>query len=279
MDIADWLRTGNVGIAHRGLAERAGFTPSEVRKAARSGAIQVIRRSWLRLPESTGDLVTAASAGALVACISAARHRGWWVPEGADARIHLRFPPHGRSAHIEGVAHWSRAIAPTAPFDLVESPEDALAHIAACFSPETAVVIWESAIRTEGISIEALRGIRWRSTAAATCAQRVNGLSDSGLETIFVYRLNGWGLPIRQQIVLAGARVDILIGERLVIQIDGYAFHSSSAQRTRDVTHDAELRLRGYTVLRFTYAQVIHDWLSVERAITRALAAGAHLAS
>ena len=107
----------------------------------------------------------------------------------------------------------------------------------------------------------------------------MNGLSDSGLETIFVYRLSGWGLPIRQQIVLAGARVDILIGERLVVQIDGYAFHSSSAQRSRDVAHDAELQLRGYTVLRFTYAQVIYGWPGVERAITRALAAGAHLAA
>ena len=91
--------------------------------------------------------------------------------------------------------------------------------------------------------------------------------------------MSAWGLPIRQQIHLAGRPVDVLIGERLVVQIDGYAFHSSSAQRTRDVAHDAELRLRGYEVLRFTYAQVIHDWPSVERAISRAIAAGAHRAA
>ena len=40
-----------------------------------------------------------------------------------------------------------------------------------------------------------------------------------------------------------------------------------------------ELSLRGYTVLRFTYAQVVHDWPAVERAIARAIAAGAHLAA
>jgi len=280
MDIVEWLGTGKVGIAHREVAPRAGFTAPTVRDAARSGRITVIRRHWLSLPEATGDLVEAASAGALVACVSAARHRGWWLPHGIDSSLHLRFAPHARAWAVDGVAHWTKAVAPAPATTLVESPEDAMAHIATCFDSETALTIWESAIRSESLSVEAVRGIRWPSRAATACADRVNGLSDSGMEKIFVYRLSGWGLRIRQQIVLAGRPVDVLIGERLVVQIDGYAFHSaSSAQRTRDVAHDAELRLRGYEVLRLTYAQVIHDWPSVERAISRALIAGAHLAA
>jgi hypothetical protein len=38
------------------------------------------------------------------------------------------------------------------------------------------------------------------------------------------------------------------------------------------------LRLRGYTALRFGYAQVIYDWPTVERTVARAVAAGLHLA-
>lgn len=34
----------------------------------------------------------------------------------------------------------------------------------------------------------------------------------------------------------------------------------------------------GYTVLRFTYSQVMHDWPMVERTIARAIATGKHLA-
>jgi very-short-patch-repair endonuclease len=83
---------------------------------------------------------------------------------------------------------------------------------------------------------------------------------------------------VRQQVVLAGRPVDMLVGDRLVLQIDGYEHHSSSAQRAKDIAHDAELRLRGYTVLRFSYGQIVHDWVAVERRITRALAAGLHLA-
>ncbi|GAA3632816.1 hypothetical protein GCM10022200_14760 [Microbacterium awajiense] len=57
-----------------------------------------------------------------------------------------------------------------------------------------------------------------------------------------------------------------------------YEFHSSSAQRGADIAHDAELRLRGYTVLRFSYHQVVRDRPGVERVIRRAVAAGLHLA-
>ena len=63
-----------------------------------------------------------------------------------------------------------------------------------------------------------------------------------------------------------------------MVQLDGFAHHSSSAQRTRDIAHDRELVARGYTVLRFTYADVVYGWESVERAIIGALARGAHRA-
>ena len=137
-------------------------------------------------------------------------------------------------------------------------------------------MLWESAIRMERLSVDALRRVRWTTRAAAEMADRVSALSDSGLESIFLIRLGPWGLPIRQQVVLAGRPVDFLIGDALVVQVDGHAHHSSAADRGRDVAHDAELSLRGYHVLRFTYAQVLHDWPAVERSIARAIAAGRH---
>ena len=131
-------------------------------------------------------------------------------------------------------------------------------------------------MRIEGLSPDALRSIHWTTRAATRLAHEVTGLADSGLESIFLVRLAPWGLDIRQQVVLAGRRVDFLIGDLLVVQVDGHAHHSSPADRGRDVAHDAELRLRGFSVLRFTYAQVLHDWPGVERTIARAVAAGLH---
>ena len=135
-----------------------------------------------------------------------------------------------------------------------------------------------AALQAEGLTPAAVRRVRWRTPQARACADRASDQSDSGLETILAVRLTPWGLRMRQQVVLLGRPVDLLIGERLVIQVDGFAHHSTPAQRGKDVAFDAELVLMGYTVLRFTYAQVMHDWPTVERTIARAIAAGAHLA-
>lgn len=277
MDLVGWLAE-RAGIAHRDDLARAGFTPRVIADEVAAGRARRVRRVWIALPHGDAELTRAAGLGGRVACLSVARRRGWWIPENVDTRPHLHFRPHGRAEAFDGVSHWTKPVSPVPPTSLLESVEDALAHIASCVDPETALVVWESAIRTERLSLDALRRVRWTSRAAAACADEADGLSDSGLETIAIVRLSRWGVPIRQQVFLAGHPVDLLIGERLVVQLDGFAHHSSSKDRTRDLRHDAELRLRGFTVLRFSYAQVVHDWPAVERTIGRAIAAGDHLA-
>lgn len=100
--------------------------------------------------------------------------------------------------------------------------------------------------------------------------------SDSGLETIVVPRLRWMRLSLRRQIWIAGHRVDLLIGERLVLQIDGG--HHVGAQRDADNAHDAALMLLGYHVIRVGYRQVIHQWEQVQDVLMRAVAQGLHLA-
>lgn len=265
---------------HRGAAAESGHSERTIRAAVRAGTVELIRRTWLANSSAPVDLRAAARAGGRVACLSLARERGWWMPESVDSGRHLSLGPNARSGIIEpgDVVHWTKPVAPASARSLRESLEDALAHIAACTPYEEARTIWESAVRIERLSIEALQRVKWTTRVAARLAGEVIGLSDSGLETIFLVRLGPWGLPITQQVYLASRPVDFLIGERLVVQVDGYAHHSTAADRGRDVMHDAELRLRGYTVLRFTYAQVLHDWAAVERAIARAVAAGLHRA-
>jgi very-short-patch-repair endonuclease len=78
-------------------------------------------------------------------------------------------------------------------------------------------------------------------------------------------------------VTIAGHRVDGLIGERLVLQIDGYGFHSSAEQRAKDIAHDRTLRLMGYTVLRYGYEQVLFAWEVAEHEVRMAIAQGLHL--
>lgn len=277
MNLLSWLRDRG-GIGHRDDASDAGFTVSRVRTAIRSGVVHRIRSKWIALASAPAELVTAATSGGTVTCVSLARRRGWWVPPDADAQVHLHLPANGKARAKDVHGHWSNTLAPLRPRSLEASVEDALADAASCFTLDQAVAIWESAVRTESISLESLRSVQWRGSAARRCLAHMRAGTDSSLETVFHVRLSAWGLPLRFQVQLAGCPVDFLIGTHLVVQIDGWSFHSSSADRTRDIAHDAELRMRGYTVLRFSYAQVIYNWEHVERTIAEAISRGLHLA-
>ena len=83
-------------------------------------------------------------------------------------------------------------------------------------------------------------------------------------------------VPIIPQAWIAGHRVDFLIGDRLVLQIDGG--HHVGAQREADIEHDAALMLLGYHVVRVDYRQIIDRWHTVQDMIARAVAQGLHLA-
>ncbi|MEJ1087105.1 DUF559 domain-containing protein [Microbacterium sp. Mu-80] len=277
MDLTKWLSERD-NIGHRDDAADAGFTASHIRAAIRAGRVRRIRAKWIALGTAAPDLVTAATNGGVLTCVSLARRRGWWVPPDTDAGVHLHLPPHGSLQVDDVTAHWAKSLSPRRPRTLEASIEDALADAAQCFDLDQAVAIWESAMRAESTTLESLRSVRWRSAAARRCLEHVRPGAGSSLETLFHVRLSSWGVRMRMQVNLAGHDVDFLIGTHLVIQIDGWAYHSSSADRTRDIAHDAELRMRGYTVLRFSYAQVIYDWEHVERTLAAAISRGLHLA-
>ena len=279
-DLLEWLRAHD-HIAHRDDLLRAGFGIPLLREIVREGLARRFRRAWIALPEVSGDLAAAAAGGGRITCTSLARRRGWWMPDSIGHELHLHLVPGSASPGPEwpGVLHWTKPVDTVRQKSLVASIEDALAHIAVCQPFDTALVLWESATRREGLSADVLRSIPFVSRAARELAAEVTGLADSGLESLVVIPLRRSGLPVRQQVQLAGHRVDALIGDLLVLQIDGYKFHSDSAQRTSDIAHDAELRLRGYTVIRLSYAQIVHDWPEVERVIRRAVAVGLHRAA
>ncbi|WP_082585397.1 DUF559 domain-containing protein [Rhodanobacter sp. Root179] len=63
-------------------------------------------------------------------------------------------------------------------------------------------------------------------------------------------KLVGNGLSLDLQVKLAPYRVDFLANDRLVVEVDGAAYHSSPEEVARDAERDETLRSRGYTVLR-----------------------------
>lgn len=80
----------------------------------------------------------------------------------------------------------------------------------------------------------------------------------SPLESIGRYDLLEAGYAVRTQRVLEPAgRVDSLL-DHLVVELDGYEFHADRQRFAEDRRRDTELARRGFTVLRFTWDQVVH---------------------
>lgn len=102
--------------------------------------------------------------------------------------------------------------------------------------------------------------------------------ADSGLESIFRLRLRPHGLDVRFQVWRGNdTRSDFLIGDRLLLEVDGKANHDDRSHRHADLVRDAEAALWDLETLRFDYALVMHDWPLVESAILAKVAAGSHL--
>ena len=81
------------------------------------------------------------------------------------------------------------------------------------------------------------------------------------------------GLPAAEANVKVGPyEVDMLWrAERLVAEVDGYAFHSTRSAFERDRARDADLQARGLRVLRFTWRQIVDQPAVVVARVTQLL--------
>lgn len=265
------------GAVHTRTVRAAGFTPHSMVSAVRDARIERVRRSWLIHPQCPPPRRAAAVRGGRLTCVSAAAERGLWVPTAGDP--HIWVPSTASRLDATGV-RLHRGVGPV-PLPHTEPDEhivNVLFHVASCLVPADALAVWESALRRRDVEAEVLARVIWRSPRAERVARAAGTLSDSGLESHFRALLAGAAISMRQQVRIDGHAVDGLIGERLVVQLDGFAFHSTSADRRRDLAQDARLVLRGYTVLRFDYAQVMFEPETVLDRIRMAMAQGLHLA-
>jgi len=252
----------------------AGASEGAIARHVRAGSLVRPRRGWIALPHADPILLRAAQLGVVIACVSAAAHLGLW--DTAPGRIHLGVAPNARLPDtVRAHVHWGRPVVPRKPGELVDRVENVLAAVARCEPYENALAIWEAALRQGKVAMEKMRTLAL-SPPARALLDDARPYADAGTESILYARLRWLGLPMRRQATILGHRVDLLIGDRLVIQIDGG--HHVGEQRASDNAHDTELILAGYYPIRVTYWQLMHDWHAVESRILEAVARGLHRA-
>jgi very-short-patch-repair endonuclease len=257
----------------------AGLGRGAVTAGLRDGSLVRLRRGVYASDGACDAIRRAAEHGGSLACVSAARHLGLWVcgQEEEEEQVHVWLRAHGRAyAHDDCacIGHWDAAGAKNV-FAIPSVPR-VLRQILLCRGVEDFFVALESARRQRRISRRGLTWLRAHTNDAGRDAIAFSRSdADSGLESLLRWRLRPYGLAIRTQVRLPSVGVvDFLIGERLIIEVDGVVNHDGESHRHKDLVRDANAAAWGFVTLRFDYAMVVHDWETVELAILGAIDRG-----
>lgn len=268
------------GVARVTVLLRMGYTAAQIRSAVARGDVRRLRKGWVTVTDAPTDVVRAVRLGGRLACLSAARHHGLWVPETTE-ELHIALPRHAGRRFSDSAActvHWVSANWRDEPAT-VESVKVLVRQVLLCCDRETAIVIIDSALNQRKLSLSALREI------VATVPSRFSSLldevdagSESGLETLCRLRLRGLGARIRSQVSIPGVgRVDLIIGERLVIEADGREWHEGRSAFHADRIRDLALLRLGYVVIRVSYPLIMSEWMLVELSVRALIGRREHL--
>ncbi|MGK9148903.1 DUF559 domain-containing protein [Plantibacter flavus] len=279
------------GIATRRQLLIAGFTGRDLTASVRGGAITRVRQGYYAVPSTPRWSIVAVRVGGAVGCLTAARTYGFW--DGMDSRVHVSVPhlasrlrtrksALGFREALEAdvfpdpvVLHWTGVPRPAVagPETWRVSAAEALRQVMHCADEEHAIACWETALSSGMVSSPALARIAAMLPAhLQSRAGTVRPGAESGPESLVGQRLVRAGIAVRRQVAFAGVgRVDLLVGERVVIEVDGFAYHSDPARFEADRRRDALLTASGHVVIRLSFRQVMFDWPFCERVIRQTL--------
>lgn len=283
------------GVAKLATLVDAGHTSRSIQRMVQRGVLVRPRRGWYALGPASGrsadsDIVRAIQVGGRLACISACRKYGIWTPP--DDRLHVSVGPqsnHLKSAADPGrvrtvgdgetVVHWTGSNTDASTRARLPSVSTALADAMGCQPADVAFAMVDSALH-RGLLSEIDRWELYQRVPARSRASvaQADGAPESGTESLFAFRMRALGVAMQAQVDVSGVgRVDFVIGDCLIVEIDSEKHHGSAVQRRRDLNRDAVAAALGFITLRFDYWQVMEDWATVELAVLASVARGDHI--
>ncbi|WAC66595.1 type IV toxin-antitoxin system AbiEi family antitoxin domain-containing protein [Agrococcus sp. SL85] len=258
-----------LGVVTTAQLAALGWSKWQIERAVHQLVLERIRPGWFgRGPDATA--LAAVRAGGCISCFSALRLRGAWVPQGSGS--HVR-----RARHRSGAS--CRPFGPSVPVrSAVDDLETAVRCAFRCGDREALVVVLDSLLHRRLATMDELRS--WAANAPArvrALLALLDGRAESGTESMLRLRLWQLRIGVRIQVrVLPGMRVDLLVGERLVIECDSREHHTDAAAYERDQERDRRLVARGFVVLRLSYRQIHEEWPAIERDILAIIRRGDH---
>lgn len=248
------------GVARTGQLRSAGYSRREIARLALIA--RQPRRGVFALPDCRPEFLAALQHNARVSCASAASHYGLWL-RNPPARHHLACNHgHGRGF----VRH--RTVRFEGPAELpVAAVEDVVLHALGCLVPPASTAIATSAMRLLGVPLELLKAelTADRSGTALRALRQLDLRAESIVEVDaqHLFRINGIGYDA--QVHLPGiGRVDFLLEGFLIVEVDGFAFHSSRKALRRDLGRNNVATLRGFASLHYMPEDI---WFEPERVL------------
>ncbi|MCT9870912.1 endonuclease domain-containing protein [Paenarthrobacter aurescens] len=249
MDAVEFLMSVG-GVARVGLLKQHGHTSAELQKR---GAYQPRHGIWA-LPTADKDLLTALVNNGHLTCASAAVRYGLWLKD-RPTQIHVATKHNRGRGFVRhgGLRVGSEALMPVA------SVEDTVLHALNCLPDVDAIAVAQSAMRNLGVPREVLEG-ELRANYFGNARRRLrmaDGLSESVPEISARLLFEAEGLPFERQVRISGVgRVDTLIDGWLIVEVNGYQFHSSRAAWRNDMNRLNAAQARGFQVLSFAPEQI-----------------------
>ena len=264
------------GAASWRQLRRAGVSWYALWTALQEGRVERLRRGAYAVPSCDPAVRAAVRLGGVLACTSAAVALG----------LPVLFP-HG--IHVAVARNWSHACLAKVTVHRRPIPDEdregvttsLLRTVVDCARElplREAVVICDAALR-RGLELSALRLAAMAARGHGSRAVRAvvasaDARAESPIESCLRLIAREIGRVDLQVWVSGVGRVDMVVDGWLVLEADGFEFHSDRRSYREDRRRANALVAAGYTILRFGYEDIVHDEDSVRRVIAGVLARG-----
>lgn len=275
VDAYESLLAADGGVVSAERLRAIGIDRIERERRVRRGALTPLRHGWFAAPGADPLVVSAVRAGGALACVSALERLGVWRPRRDGAHVRFRRQPERARGVVAHVLPRRLGVGVTRAID---PPATAIACALRCQQAGDAVAVLDSAVRLQVIHPDDLAEI---GTALGPGAERLvarcHPSSESGTETLVRLMLTRLRIGFRAQVEIAGVgRTDFLVGDRLIIEVDGREHHANPAAFAADRRRDAQALELGYLVIRVTWQEAMSDLAPLQRRVRTIVAAREH---
>jgi very-short-patch-repair endonuclease len=244
--------------------------------ALQAGAVVRLRRGAYALPGADPALRAAVALGGLLACTTAAVSLG--LPVLFTHGPHVVVPRGWSHARLDGVRVHRRDIDPREKSGVTTSMVRTVVDCARELALREALVICDAALRAGLDQAQLWDAARAARGPGAARVREVARLADPRAESPIEPCLRlvaGRFAEVVPQVWIDGVgRVDLLLDGWLVLEADGFEHHSGRDSYRNDRRRHNALVAAGYTLLRFSYEDVVHHEAEVAETIRCVLARG-----